>query len=61
MAQIKSFKEVLEIAVVDDSVKIIKILDKVLDSTTKNIITKAVAIDREIKVIDNQLELELNC
>jgi hypothetical protein len=63
MSKIKSFKEVLSIAITDDSVKVIKILDTVLDITTKNTIIDSVTIERESKAIINQLELELefNC
>jgi hypothetical protein len=56
MSQIKSFKKVLEIAIKDDSVKVIAMLDKVLTVDAKNKILDGMNTSRE-SLINNQIEI----
>jgi hypothetical protein len=59
MSQIKSFKKVLEIAIKDDSVKVIAMLDKVLTVDAKNKILDGIDSSKESKVA-NQIEIEFD-
>ena len=57
MTSIKSFKEVLEIGIVEDTVRVIEVLDQELPIHTKQNVINRVS-DLHSNRINNQLEME---